>query len=170
MPSNNSSPLNQATQQLPNKAPVNLRRKPRGETAGHWIVFTACFGMLAVAFLLPPPKPGKGLQVAGMPTPQICQFRVQTGLDCPGCGLTRSWVSAAHGRFESSLSFHPLGWLLMLYTLLQFFRHGACLLWPRVRRLLKQPGKWLDRSLIPLSILLFLIWPVRLAQQLGIIG
>ena len=31
--------------------------------------------------------------------PTACAFRRVTGLPCPGCGLTRSWVLTAHGRF-----------------------------------------------------------------------
>ena len=30
--------------------------------------------------------------------PSVCAFRRLSGLPCPGCGLTRSWVLTAHGR------------------------------------------------------------------------
>ncbi len=41
--------------------------------------------------------------------PVICPFRRLTGLPCPGCGLTRSWVYLAHGQWSDSLSAHPFG-------------------------------------------------------------
>ena len=41
--------------------------------------------------------------------PVICPFRIATGLPCPGCGLTRSWVYLAHGRWTESLLAHPFG-------------------------------------------------------------
>jgi hypothetical protein len=41
--------------------------------------------------------------------PVICPFRRLTGLPCPGCGLTRSWVYLAHGWWRESLAAHPFG-------------------------------------------------------------
>ena len=41
--------------------------------------------------------------------PVICPFRRLTGLPCPGCGLTRSWVYAAHGWWKESFLAHPFG-------------------------------------------------------------
>lgn len=33
-----------------------------------------------------------------------------TGVPCPGCGLTRSVASIAHGQFHHALSMHPFGY------------------------------------------------------------
>lgn len=41
--------------------------------------------------------------------PVICPFRLLTGLPCPGCGLTRSWVYLAHGQWGDSFVAHPFG-------------------------------------------------------------
>jgi hypothetical protein len=41
--------------------------------------------------------------------PVICPFRRLTGLPCPGCGLTRSWVYLAHGWWRESFAAHPFG-------------------------------------------------------------
>src|SRR5690606_26423686 len=46
--------------------------------------------------------------------PVICPFRRLTGLPCPGCGLTRSWVYAAHGWWRESFLAHPFGLVLLL--------------------------------------------------------
>jgi hypothetical protein len=45
--------------------------------------------------------------------PVICPFRLATGLPCPGCGLTRSWVYIAHGHFGEALRANPFGYLAM---------------------------------------------------------
>ena len=41
--------------------------------------------------------------------PSVCAFRRVTGLPCPGCGLTRSWVLTAHGQLRPAVSRHPFG-------------------------------------------------------------
>ena len=41
--------------------------------------------------------------------PVVCPVRRLTGLPCPGCGLTRSWVYLAHGRWHDSVVAHPFG-------------------------------------------------------------
>jgi hypothetical protein len=51
--------------------------------------------------------------------PPTCFARDALGIDCPGCGLTRSFVHLAHGDWSSSLKCHRIGWLLMLAVLLQ---------------------------------------------------
>ncbi|GAA1506214.1 DUF2752 domain-containing protein [Nocardioides humi] len=49
--------------------------------------------------------------------PVICPFRRLTGLPCPGCGLTRSWVYLTHGWWRDSFLAHPFGPLLALVVL-----------------------------------------------------
>ncbi|MFT4126645.1 MAG: DUF2752 domain-containing protein [Gordonia sp. (in: high G+C Gram-positive bacteria)] len=56
---------------------------------------------VAAAALLPPAGIENG--------PIVCPFRLLTGLPCPGCGLTRSWVYAMHGDWSQSFAAHPFG-------------------------------------------------------------
>lgn len=39
----------------------------------------------------------------------VCPFAVATGLPCPGCGLTRSFVALAQGQLSVAWHVHPLG-------------------------------------------------------------
>lgn len=41
--------------------------------------------------------------------PILCPFRLMTGLPCPGCGLTRSWVYVAHGDWTDAVGANPFG-------------------------------------------------------------
>ncbi|GAC66562.1 DUF2752 domain-containing protein [Gordonia soli] len=45
--------------------------------------------------------------------PELCPFRRMTGLPCPGCGLTRSWVALAHGEVGQAFAFNVFGPLLL---------------------------------------------------------
>ena len=51
---------------------------------------------------------------------QLCVFRNVTGLPCPGCGLTRAFLSLIQGRWSDSLRFHPF-LLPVLFTLFTAF-------------------------------------------------
>jgi hypothetical protein len=54
--------------------------------------------------------------------PAVCAFRRLTGLPCPGCGLTRSWVLTAHGRLRLASDRHPFGPPTFLLSLLLVLR------------------------------------------------
>ena len=75
--------------------------------------------------------------------PVICPFRLLTGLPCPGCGLTRSWVFALHGDIGASLAAHPfglplLGLVLVLAAVLLVCRVGGRA-GPGLDRLIRHP-------------------------------
>ena len=46
--------------------------------------------------------------------PVVCPFRLMTGLPCPGCGLTRSWVYLLHGQPGAATAANPFGILVLL--------------------------------------------------------
>jgi hypothetical protein len=66
--------------------------------------------MLAVGAALPPDWVMHG--------PQLCIFKLMSGIPCPGCGLTRSVVLLMHGDVSGSLYYHPLGVLFVLGALI----------------------------------------------------
>ena len=42
-------------------------------------------------------------------------LRRVAGIDCPGCGLTRCFISLAHGNIAAAWSYNPAGlWLFLL--------------------------------------------------------
>jgi hypothetical protein len=42
--------------------------------------------------------------VAGRPLPGLCGSKMMLGVDCPGCGLTRCFISLAHGVGNGALA------------------------------------------------------------------
>jgi hypothetical protein len=45
--------------------------------------------------------------------PVLCPFRRLTGVPCPGCGMTRSFVAVAHGDLGTAFAFNRLGPFMM---------------------------------------------------------
>lgn len=52
--------------------------------------------------------------------PESCPSKIYFGIDCPGCGLTRSFIHLAAGNLAASFSTHRVGWLMALAILGQF--------------------------------------------------
>jgi hypothetical protein len=70
-------------------------------------VLLVCGGIVGAAALL---TPGPDVvSLFGVDIPVVCGFRRFTGWPCPGCGLTRSFVYAAHGQLAASFGAHVLG-------------------------------------------------------------
>jgi Protein of unknown function (DUF2752) len=78
-------------------------------------VLYACLAAAVTAATLAKPESVEGL-------PSVCAFRRVTGLPCPGCGLTRSWVLTANGRFRHASERHPFGPPTFLVSLLLVMR------------------------------------------------
>ena len=53
------------------------------------------------------------------PIPSSCPSQVIFGVDCPGCGLTRSFIHMAHGDWHRAFAKHRVGWLIALAVVLQ---------------------------------------------------
>lgn len=55
---------------------------------------------------------------ANMPFLPRCAFHSVTGLNCPGCGMTRAAYAALHGRIGEAFWMNPLGVILLPMVLL----------------------------------------------------
>lgn len=88
----------------------------------HWIVLLLCTIVVLGAVLLEVAPEGRvairGLERA--PLPHSCGSRALLGVRCPACGLTRSTIHIANGRWRESIEVHRLGWLVALVVLAQF--------------------------------------------------
>lgn len=109
---------------------------------------------LGVAFAMSPDHIEDG--------PVICPFRRLTGLPCPGCGLTRSWVYGAHGWWKESFAAHPFGLLLVLAVVAL----TAAVVVARVRA---RPAPDLDRIVRhPVVLVVLAAWLVFAGGRLAV--
>lgn len=104
------------------------------------------------------------VRVPGLPVamPESCMSRRAWGIDCPGCGLTRSFISMSHGQVNNAFSFNPAGPLVYLFVLIQIPWHGYQLF--RLRNI-RRPIEtlWLYLPLFGMSVAILAQWLWRLA-------
>ncbi len=80
-----------------------------------------------------------------------CVFRAMTGLPCPGCGLSRAWLSALHLDFYGAFSYHPMFWGIPVMALIWLFSGSKI---PR----------WGVIAVIAIAMLYFVCYIIRLVQ------
>ena len=56
----------------------------------------------------------------GVPMPESCASRSIFNVECPGCGLTRSFIAIARGSLSAAFQQNRTGWLLACGLLIQF--------------------------------------------------
>ena len=77
-----------------------------------------------------------------------CPIKFLTGISCPGCGMTRAWLSALHLHFAEAFAYHPLFWLVPAVVVTA----------ARDR----QNAAWVNASLVLALLAVMLLWLVRL--------
>lgn len=93
--------------------------------------------------------------------PPLCLFHRLTGLDCPGCGMTRAFVCLMRGDLSGAWQMHPFSIPLLLASI-------SAVLLPaplRTRLVRSQPGVALQRG----ALAVLLIWwlQTKLLPQLS---
>lgn len=86
------------------------------------------------------------------PLPESCPSKIFFDENCPGCGITRSVVSLAHGQWAESWHNHRLGWVIALLCIVVLPGSIYKLLKPNAR-----PLPWLIREGIPMLIFIAFI-------------
>ena len=89
--------------------------------------------------------------ITRLPTRSLCLFHAITGLECPGCGMTRAMISLGQLKFGAAVGYNlfsmPLFILMILYV------------WPG-----KFPSFLQHQTLsIFMLILVVLVWLMRLS-------
>ena len=79
-----------------------------GRAVVAWIASIVVVAGVARSLHFDPPR-GIRLPWSDQPLPELCGSQRWFGADCPGCGLTRSFVLSAQGRWPEAWQIHPAG-------------------------------------------------------------
>jgi hypothetical protein len=132
----------------------------------HWVMLGLSVAVIVLACLLSV-RGDQRVEFGGLhgwPIPELCQSKALFGIDCPGCGLTRSFIHLAHGDVAASFQRHRLGWLVALFVVLQIpYRVWAIFsgLSAPLGNKLPWAGMWI------VVLLLMANWFVKLIEQLA---
>ena len=78
---------------------------------GDWILLGVSALVVALSFVMSTQGQTQVLfPGTNQPLPETCHFRRWTGRDCPGCGMTRAFISIAHGDWRAAWRFNPASW------------------------------------------------------------
>lgn len=95
------------------------------------------------------------------PVPELCMMYSRFGIDCPGCGLTRTFIYMAHGQFISAWQTNPVGILVFLLACIQIPMGAAQVIFRIRNRFIEAWGSWNDWCIGMLLIALLIQWPIR---------
>lgn len=114
-----------------------------------WLVICGGIIIASAALELRP----SGLSLPGLPSlvlPGMCVTRTVFHVNCPGCGMTRSFVAMAHGELELAFRLHRLGPLLFVLVLAQIPLRAYTILTGRLPPLLdnSRVGRWMGGFLV----------------------
>lgn len=85
--------------------------------------------------------------------PPLCVVREWCGFNCPGCGMTRSFVYLAQGDFAASWHMHRIGGLLAFLVLMQIPYRLLAMRRPQRPILPAVVTRWIGPVLVALLLL-----------------
>lgn len=88
------------------------KRRLRPDPMYHAVVLGMCTAVITLAFLMSVRAQTQVLiPYLGIPLPDLCLAKRWSG-SCPGCGMTRCFISLAHGDWRAALHYNVAGPLL----------------------------------------------------------
>jgi len=84
-----------------------------------WLVLATLVVLAALVLEVRPDQKVALAFLPNYPLPETCTARSLLGIDCLLCGMTRSQVYLAHGRWSDAFAVHRLGWLAALLIVSQ---------------------------------------------------
>jgi len=118
--------------------------------------------LMTAALMTVPSEQQAVVTLFGWPLPELCQTRRIFGWDCPGCGLTRSFIYMAHGEVEAAFRMHAVGASLFVLLVICI----PLFVW-NLGRLLKNRPSLIDEVIVGRLAILFTVsmlvhWIVKL--------
>lgn len=104
--------------------------------------------------------------LGGYKLPGICVFKEIFGIDCPTCGMTRSFISISRFDFKGAYNYNPISFLAYILVIFQIpYRIFLIISKVDVKKI-----KWLEISLLTYVCIFFVAlainWLVKIFNLL----
>lgn len=103
--------------------PMEIAPQDQQKLRHHHLLFLAIYaGVMLLAFSLRV-RSDQRVEFFFLPDtalPESCISRTVFDADCPGCGLTRSFIHFVAGNLSRSWAANRVGWLLLFAVIIQF--------------------------------------------------
>ena len=89
------------------------------------------------------------------PIPEMCGIRGMLGVDCPGCGMSRAFISISNLEIDKGLAFNSASLVVYLFVVAQIPWHATQIFTTLYR------GGPIDTwwtLFAPISVILWLLW------------
>lgn len=141
------------------EAPTPLPPLEAGETY-HWTIVAGSTLILLASVLLQVRSDVVFIPGFSEPLPGTCVSREFAGVNCPGCGLTRSFICLAHGDLVGAWHYNPSGMLIFALIAVQIpFRLYQ--IWRIRGGLPEAAAPWLGAGWVVMAFVMILQWIVR---------
>lgn len=99
---------------------IALKYDPRpADRATHITLAATCALLVLLPFVFTYNPATNDVKISKLKLPAMCASRAYFNTDCPGCGMTRSFISLAHGKLDASLRLHRLAPALYCFFIIQ---------------------------------------------------
>jgi hypothetical protein len=141
---------------------IRVEASVRGDVALHALFLSMATVVLLMSCLMSNDG-GSQVFLPGFETaiPSMCSTRVLTGIDCPGCGLTRAFISISHGRFLEAWHFNAASFAVYAFVVAQIPWHSIQL-WRIARRRRPLESNLVYLAPIGLVVVMMINWFIKL--------
>ena len=139
----------------------------RSELILHWIFFIFAAVVILLSFLMKS-EGEKAVFLPGFESamPETCTAKRLFGIDCPGCGMTRAFISISSGQFARAWSFNPASFIVYLFVAVQIPWH-MLQIWRLKNGKLPVVTRWAYMAPIAMALVMVVHWIWRLLSQFG---
>lgn len=135
--------------------------RPR-DPIGDWTLLIISTIIVVLSFTMTV-RDGTQVLIPGtdQPLPGLCAFRNWFNWDCPGCGMTRAFISMAHGDLARAWGYNPTSLLFFPMVMIQIPLRSWLIWLAKQRRPQPDMGRWSLAPLLALMVLMLGQWAVR---------
>lgn len=136
------------------------QRANRSEPHQHIVVLALSLLIICTGFVLRVQDGQRVTVLGGVMIPELCVYKIVFHRPCPGCGLTRSVVSCAHGDLTAAFHYNELGVVVFVLLLAQIpLQIGQLFRWKLGKPAWRTPSAgWI---VFPMVGALFCRWLMR---------